>query len=353
MKILNSMFAMGLGGIEQAFIDYTNALLNQNHQAVCVIRRNAEIKKVLQRQNLYNNENVTIYEVANCLGKFDFLARSKLAETIKKEKPDATICHGNRAISICLAPSNSQNIPFIGVAHNYSMKRIVKADYIFSITNDLKNKISETGFAKDKIFLTPNMIEINAPEPEFRPYQNPPVIGVMARFVKKKGVDIFLKALSALKADNIPFKAIIAGDGEERDNLQKLRDDLKLNNEVQFIGWAKDKEKFYDSIDIFCLPSTHEPFGIVILEAMLHKKPIVSSETEGPLEIIENKQDGILFENGHSGKLAMALKEMITNEKQGKSLAENAYPKVIAKYSMENVSKIISKNLEEIIAKTS
>jgi glycosyltransferase involved in cell wall biosynthesis len=184
------------------------------------------------------------------------------------------------------------------------------------------------------------------------PDKSPIKIGVIARFVKKKGVDIFLKSLAALKAYGIEFEAIIAGEGDERENLQKLRDELKLENQVRFIGWVKDKSLFYNSIDIFCLPSTHEPFGIVLLEAMVHKKPIVSSGTEGPIEIIEDGVDGILFENGHAGKLAEKMSELIKNPKLQKTLSENAYKKVCEIYSIESVANIISSNIEDIISKT-
>ena len=56
----------------------------------------------------------------------------------------------------------------------------------------------------------------------------------------------------------------------------------------------KDKKEFYDEIDIFLLPSIRETFGLVILEAMQYGKPIISSDCNGPHEIITSNKDGIL-----------------------------------------------------------
>jgi UDP-N-acetylglucosamine 2-epimerase len=161
MKIVNSMFASGLGGIEQAFIDYTKALLLKNYQVVCLIRKNAQIKQALIEEGIYDKNNIRIYEIENIFGKNDLLSISKIKKIFSTEKPDIAISHGNRAISLVSPACKASKARHIAVAHNYNIKHMSKADYVFTITDDLKNKISDLGFDKEKIYKTPNMIDIS------------------------------------------------------------------------------------------------------------------------------------------------------------------------------------------------
>ncbi len=356
-RIINAMFAKGLGGIEQAFVDYTQALLLQGYEVICVVSKGAKI--VSELQNL-GNSRVQVIQITQ-LGKWDFLAKLKLYNILKNEKPKAVIAHGNRPTSLFRWACTKNKIKLIAVAHNYKIKPLLMADYIFSITQNLKNYIGGSRFPLNRIFVIPNMLKIGIGDwglgirknkfnyQPLSPHPQAPTIGVMVRFVKKKGVDVFLKACGALKDKGYKFNAIIGGTGEEQFALQALRDELKLNDYVKFIGWVKDKQEFYNSIDIFCLPSLHEPFGIVILEAFSYKKPIITTNSEGPEETCEDGIDCLMIEKNHAGKLAESLAKLIDNQNLAENLAENGYKKLIENYSLEKISVKLNNSLENIL----
>lgn len=383
------MFAKGLGGIEQAFVDYTQALLIQGYEVVCVVNKGAKILDKLERViasekelayrakqsheiKTHNNSeiatpiqvkanallsstgndennNFKIIEISQ-LGKWDLWAKWKLNKLLAEIKPGAVIAHGNRPSSLFRFACKKNKIPLISVAHNYKIKPLLRSDYIFSITDDLKNYIGGSRFPLNKVFVIPNMLKFSRQSSVVDcQFSSVPTIGVMARFVKKKGVDVFLKACGALKDKGYKFNAVIGGTGEEQFALQELRDNLKLNDIVKFTGWVKDKNEFYNSIDIFCLPSHHEPFGIVILEAFFHKKPIVTTDSEGPSEICENRKDCIMVERGHAGKLAIALSELLDSPTLMNSIAEEGYKKLNNKYTLEKVAVELNKAVEVVI----
>lgn len=83
---------------------------------------------------------------------------------------------------------------------------------------------------------------------------------------------------------------IIGGDGPEMANLKFQSEDLRLGDRVKFIGWIKDVKSFLKRIDIFVLPSLDEPFGIAVLEERAMGKTIVSTKSQGPKEILNNKK---------------------------------------------------------------
>lgn len=364
MKILNIMLSRDLGGIQQAFLDYSSALLRQKNEVINVISFGASI-----------TSNTNFYRIIN-LGSWDPISVIQLRRIIAKEKPDLIIAHGNRAINFASRANNTSG-NLIGVAHNYKAKWLKKCDYVFALTEDLVGYLITQGVTQDRIKKVPNMIRLD--EATLSPHVIPAqagiqdednikmdprlrgddineggnkthlIIGTMGRFVKKKGFDIFLTALSLLKARGISFKAVIGGEGEEEKTLKRLAAKLGLNKYVTFIGWVKDKERFFNSIDIFCLPSIHEPFGIILLESMKYGCPIVSTSSEGPNEIINDTKTGMLCNIASASDMADKLELILSNPAGTKELTKNAYLSLVQNYDIKVVGKILHNHLEQIL----
>lgn len=349
------MFSLHMGGIEQAFLDYSRMLNTVGVKTINVTRNGAEVNNVVSDSVKYS-----------AYSSYDFITRFRLKRLIKRESPDVIICHGNRALDLFSSSIvKSVHAPkIIAVAHNYSIDRIKKADAAIAITNHLQEQIKKLPSHPAFIKVIPNCIDVakffhkrlsnNNSNEQQEQRSRALVIGTMGRFVAKKGFDSFLNTLAKLKnQDGIAqFKAILAGDGEEKANLMKLAKKLNLSDVLEIRDWVTDKNKFFSDIDIFCLPSLHEPFGIVLLEAMASGVPVVSSAAEGPLEIIENERNGILFTVGDSDKMALALVNVMSNESMRGYLAQNALEKVRHEYDIKVVAKSLYEFLRDVSGKT-
>lgn len=341
MHILNVMFGCGLGGIEQSFVDYCEAIKLTGNKASALIHPDAKIKESLLKVGI----NIT--GVKNC-GHWDFFAKSYINKIVKQLNPDAIIAHGNRAARLTKYAAAKNKCPLITVTHNYNLKHLVGVDAVFAITEDLKQKAIEAGQAEASIYKIPNMIRF-ANQPERREnFNKPPVIGTMGRFVKKKGFDVFINSLAKLKEEGIEFNAIIGGSGEEDDSLKRLSNSNGLSENLEFIGWVEDKEKFFGDIDIFCLPSLHEPFGIILLEAFAAGVPVITSASEGPIEIASDKHDALITAVGDSEAMAGAIKMLTENQKLAKDLSQNAL-QTVKKYDIESVGQQICSAVNSII----
>jgi glycosyltransferase involved in cell wall biosynthesis len=213
----------------------------------------------------------------------------------------------------------------------------------------MREYLIDKKFDESCITVIPNMVNLRK-ERTTRHYHNPIVIGAMSRFVKKKGIDILLQSVAQLTAQHYDVRVIIAGNGEEKDNLIRLVKDLQLEQCVSFVGWVEDKEKFFNEIDIFCLPSLHEPFGIILLEAMANAIPIIATSVEGPSEIMRSRQDGLLCIPGSFSELATKIAYMLINPLDAKKYAESAYYRVKAKYTISVVAPQLSNFIKSIIA---
>lgn len=340
--ILNVMLSRGLGGIEQSFLDYSTALSKSN-RVVNVINSRAQIEPEARKAG---GEVVVLPSSSN----FDLLSFLRARKILHKIKPDAIICHGGRAVTT-FRTAGGRRLPIIAPSHNYSFKRIMRADAIFAITEHLKQRLIEAHYPESQIWVARHGIKTSDFSYAKGSFGNPPTIGAIGRHVKKKGFDVFIEALALLKANGITFKAILAGAGEESEALKKLAASKGLEGTLEFVGWARDKHEFFRKIDIFCLPSLHEPFGIVALEAMAAGVPIASTASEGPSEILENNVDSLLVPVNDAAKLAEALQQLIASPEKAAQLSAKALEKVRMKYDLEITGKMLENCVQETISR--
>jgi len=341
MHIVNIMFSQGLGGIEQAFLDYCKALSSRGHRVTAICAPGAAVEAALIDAGI---ETVALGNK----GLYDIMASYRLGGVLKKLQPDAVIAHGMRAYGHARRATR-RVCPLVGVTHNYSTKRLHNADAVFATTRPLHHKCVEEGVAPERVFDIPNMIDCPAVPPERAPWRQPPMIGSMGRFVAKKGFDIYIEALGLLKAAGYNFQAVLGGAGQEGAYLTQRIADLELGDVLTLAGWVEDKEKFFAGIDIFCLPSLHEPFGIVLLEAFAHKVPVVSSNSEGPQDIVIPNMDAVLVEKNDPPALATALGALLDDPHAALRMADHAFAKARSIYTMDAVALRMETALQKII----
>lgn len=329
MRIANVMFGRGQGGIEQAFLDYNEALLLQGHSILAITHPLAVVNTVIAGE--LEHATVTNY------GNWDRFCARRLGRLYKKWQPDVMISHGNRALH--LNHHSGYKALHVGITHNYHLKHFNRLDAIIAITPDLAEKAREQ-LPPEQVSIIPNMVRLPSVVTS-KKSGGLPVIGAMGRMVPKKGFDLLIRAAGKLKSKGVEFRLLLGGEGPEYKKLHKLVRELHLEEVVLFKGWVEDKERFFSEINIFCLPSLHEPFGIVLLEAMAHGKPVVSFASEGPKAIIQ-RDEAWLVEPGDVSKLADTLEKLIHSEADQNALVERSRQLVTEHYALPVVSKKIS-----------
>ncbi|MGL4656706.1 MAG: glycosyltransferase [Sarcina sp.] len=120
------------------------------------------------------------------------------------------------------------------------------------------------------------------------------------RLTKQKGYDRLLKAHKEL-VNQYPHKLVILGEGEERESLENLIKELKIQNSVELKGFIKNPYPYIKAADVFICSSRTEGFSLVVAEALVLKKPIISTEITGPKEVLNNGEFGLLCESSVEG----------------------------------------------------
>jgi glycosyltransferase involved in cell wall biosynthesis len=148
-----------------------------------------------------------------------------------------------------------------------------------------------------------------------------PVLGVVGRLSREKGVDVFLRAASLLTKEGTSFSAAIVGDGPDRSSLEALARDLGLADRVRFTGPLNNMRAVYDAIDLLVIPSRSEGLPNVLLEALAHDRPVAATRVGAIPTVLESSLAGALAEPDSPRSLADAI---------GRALTLRADPRAVA-----------------------
>jgi L-malate glycosyltransferase len=165
-----------------------------------------------------------------------------------------------------------------------------------------------------------------------------PTIGLVARMnTKAKNHELFLSAAARLSGKQLPFRALLIGDGPRRAELEKLAQKLDLADRVTFLGERRDVPQLLASLDILVLTSSSESSPNVIAEAMAAGVPVVATKVGGVPELITHARTGMLVASADEIELADTLEHCLRHSEVPKRLAQSARQFAVAYFSIEAV----------------
>lgn len=134
---------------------------------------------------------------------------------------------------------------------------------------------------------------------------------VVANFEPRKGHAVLIDALAQLGDGGVPVRAALVGEGPLRGELTDRVRNLNLDDRVRFLGWRDDVAAIMPTADVLVLPSLgHECLPYVILEAMDHRLPVVSTDVAGIPEMVVDGETGRVVAPGDAAALAGALRQL-------------------------------------------
>ena len=346
LKIVNCVFGDASGGRWQAMLNMSDALESCGYEVLIVTGlENIKLKAGGKPVVFLSNS-----------GFYDFFSAFKASCWLKQVKPDVILAHSGRAV--CLFKNamffNNLNIPVIAVNHSHNVKRTIRADGFIHITAHVAQCV-KTASHKKRIDLSDkpqavisNLVHLPIEVPIFRPMGTPVVLGMMTRLVEYKGTHLLIDAVALLKRRGFDIKLLIAGDGEEKENLIQKTQFLGLENEIQFLGWIdlEEKKTFYQSIDIAVVPTMNDTQPLAILDAFAWGKPVVASDHISVQQIIRHGENGLMTKCGDVSDLADQLQKLIKNPNFLQELSKISYSEAVEKYSDLVIARKLSKFVE-------
>lgn len=306
--------------------------------------------------------------------KFDLASCFKIRNIVEQHKIQVVNVHGFRAallIRLAYLFKRKIKIAYTGQVNYEQLKQfskslsnrlsIVIGNFLDASATDAIVFVSDTNLTlrskqKPKIDsrklsviyngVNPSDFNLNARE---KPTQDKKIIVTLSALVKRKGVDVLIKAIKILAEQGVGnFEVRIGGEGPEKENLKNLIANYGLEEKIKMLGYV-NKEKLLSIADLFVLPTYSEGLPLSIIEAGLFNVAVIASAVDGIPEIIQNKENGLLVNAGSPEVLAESIGLLLHNDslrcKLAEALRKDAYmkfseSKMIEKYSrlFENLS---------------
>ena len=203
---------------------------------------------------------------------------------------------------------------------------------------------------RDKIDVVPNGVDTSRFDElegqDLTPFRNmhalpeEKIVFSVGRVVFEKGLHILVRAMPLILAQEPSTKVVIAGKGPELESLRSLAWSVGVGEKVLLTGFIsdEDRDKLFKIASCAVFPSLYEPFGIVALEAMAAKCPVVVSEVGGLQDVVQHAETGITVYSDDTDSLAWGILHTLQHPEWSASRVENAYRVVREEYNWERIA---------------
>jgi len=230
------------------------------------------------------------------------------------------------------------------------------ADRVIALSRNDAKFIEKLGIKKENIEIVPNAIDPADYETNIDYYDFIEKYGLdgwkvvlyVGAIIKRKGLNLLIKAIDLVR-ENLKIKLLVIGEGKFKKKCEKLVKELKLQENVIFLGRVPREEllKAYKTTDVFALPSLVEGVPTVVLEAYLYGKPVVAFKIPEIAEYFSNS--ALLVPPGDVAELASAIRELLENPKKVFSLVEKGRELLKKTFSWDKVAGDIVKIYENLL----
>ena len=216
---------------------------------------------------------------------------------------------------------------------------------VIAVSESVRQALIDSGVNSEKIKLIESGADVEtfanaSPDPNLRSSlginNDVPIIATAAKLVEGKGIYYLLEAAALIKQAGLDVQIVIAGDGEQRVELESLAESLAVN--AIFLGFYKDMSALIASIDVFAMPSLSEGLGIAAIEAMAAGKPVVASAVGGLNESIINGETGYLVPPRDPQALCDAICKLLQNEEQAIKYGTAGQARAAEKFSLSKMA---------------
>lgn len=365
-RVLHCLESMTFGGVERRRLSIAK-LLSKDLFELKIICTGADEEFIAQ----FKEHNVEIIQVGKLKKTFDWEIHRKVQKVIDDFKPH--IIHGAVFEGVSMAAINGfiKRVPHIILEETSDpLERSWKANMllkIYSVISDCFIAVSPSTLdylkkhvTKNKAVLLNNGVRTaNKIEPQliketneiFGLQENDFVVGALGRLSddsNKRFSDV-IKAVSILKNKEIKVKMLLVGRGKETENYMRLAEELGISEQIIFTGAQINVDLFYQMMDAFCLVSTHESFGLVVVEAMMNKLPVIGTKIGGIQYIIKEEETGFLVNPKSPEEIAEKIEYLFNNKSAAEQMGEAGFKRSMIHYSekvyVEKLQKLYSKLL--------
>lgn len=368
VRVLHIMSTVMGGGVERRRLSLAKAFKGTEIQMKLV----GTFKSGSIAEQIEDN-GVEIIEIGEFNGPFHWEKHKKIQKIIDDFKPH--IIHGAVYEGVTMAAINGfiKRVPIVLLEEtsdpqNRSAKasfllRVFSfaADQFIAIAPNVADYLTSTAKVSKKKVITINNgveiprqvsdVEIQNLKGQYSIKEDDFVIGTVGRlFNNHKKITDIIEAIHLLK-DFENLKLLIVGSGKDEELIKQKAIDLGVQEKVIFTGYQFDTAPFYKLMNIFCIASQREGFGLVAAEAMLHYLPVIATRVGGLQNVVVDGKTGILISPHRPQEIADAITKLHNSTDLIKEYADNGYKRALENYTEERYVNDVIALYKELLKK--
>ena len=361
MKILEFITPSNIGGAENYIANLSKKFVEKGHEVYILSSMTENGKNSVLSISQFLNKSGLPFKIIYAGFKYNPLTILRIAYFIKKNKFDIIHTHLSRANFIGALAAKIAGIKSVSTAHGLNRKSQYKyADYVICVSNAVRENLISQGMDAGKLSVIYNGIDTQKFNPEAEGLSKKIDrsaagsdetgggksfnVGIIARFSREKGVDLFLDAAKSVLAEIPEAKFFIAGTGVLKDGLIKKANDLSIYNSTYFLGFVgSNLVSFLNELDAVVFPSLKEGLPLALLESMAMENIVITSDAGGMPEVVIDGKNGFVTKRGDINAIYQKLVFVYNNKYAVKEIAKEARKTIVEKF---NISDCADKTLD-------
>jgi len=305
-------------------------------------------------------------------GRFDFGIVKRLERLCRDEDYDLIHAHTPRTAVVGRLAARRAGVPFVYHVHSPagrdSTRRVLNwinataewaavrgADHLIAVSPSLREYMIARGIPAERITYVPNGVpgQLHT-DARLRP-TGTWTLGAVALFRPRKGIEVLLEAVAALRSRDVNVRLRAVGGFETPEYEREVRDlaaRLGLDGVIDWVGFTRDVSGELAKMDLLVLPSLFgEGLPMVVLEAMAAGVPVVASRVEGVPQAVIHRETGLLVEPGSVSQLAATIEEVMAGEVDYSLLSGAALYRHAALFSDAKMAEGVAKVYRDVLEK--
>mgnify|MGYP002623311828 CR=1 FL=1 len=304
-------------------------------------------------------------------GRFDLGLARRIAQLVRREGYAAVHAHTPRSALLGRPAALLARVPFIYHVHSptardttHRFRNLVNsaterlslcgAAALVAVSESLGNQMRAAGYAASRVHVVPNGVPVVEAEVNRATPQSEWVLGAVALFRPRKGTEVLLQAIAALRAEGVPVRLRCIGPFETpgyEAELKSMAAELGIVDAVEWTGFTSDVNAELRRLDLFVLPSLFgEGLPMVVLEAMAVGLPVIGTRVEGVPEAVRDGEEGLLVKPGCPVELAGAISRFVSGEVSWRSLGANALARQRERFSDRSMAQGLAAVYDSVLS---
>lgn len=354
---MNSIPADVLGGGEKWMINAAAGLRERGHSVSVASRRGSELLRAAEERGL-PTAAITIH------GEFGPVNTWKIRRFLEAGAIDIIVCNLNKDVRVAGLAGRMSRRTAVVARHGVLLSR-KKLKHKLTLTLLTDGVLTNAKCIRDTYesygWFEPGHVRViynGVPDIPAGPahdfsgeFPGRKIVLSAARLTALKGFYHLVEAASFLLAERSDVAFVVAGKGEERENLGRLVCEHGIENAFEFPGHVDDVFPLMRSCDVFVLPSLSEGMPNALMEAMALGKPVVATAVDGTVELIEDGRSGLLVPPADFRALSEKIRELIDHPDRARSLGERAEERIRTRFTFTGMIDQLEAYFLELVEK--